>query len=85
VLAQPYLDAFDATSYGTGTWDGQSWYAGQWVQGQSWYGQSWYGQSWYGQSWYEEGSAQPSTAPSEGTSTDFGTVLAGSAWYGVWR
>jgi serine protease AprX len=85
VLAQPYLDAFDATAYGTGTWDGQSWYAGQWVQGQSWYGQSWYGQSWYGQSWYEDGSAQPSTAPSEGTSTDFGTVLPGSAWYGVWR
>jgi hypothetical protein len=55
------------------------------VQGQSWYGQSWYGQSWYGQSWYEAGSPQPATTPTEGTATDYGTVLPGSAWYGVWR
>jgi serine protease AprX len=85
VVPQPYLDTFDAVGYGTGTWSGQSWYGSQWLQGQSWYGQSWYGQSWYGQSWYEEGSAPPSSAPTEGTATDYGTVLPGSAWYGVWR
>lgn len=73
---------FDPTTYASGTWDGQSWYGSQWVQGQSWYGQSWYGQSWYGQSWYETGASSSTT---EGTSTDFGTVLPGSAWYGVWR
>jgi serine protease AprX len=85
VVAQPYLDRFDAAAYGSGDWSGQSWYASQWVQGQSWYGQSWYGQSWYGQSWYEADGAQPSTTPTEGTATDYGTVLPGSAWYGVWR
>ena len=85
IVPQPYLDAFDAAAYGTGTWSGQSWYSSQWLAGQSWYGQSWYGQSWYGQSWYEEGSPPPSSSPTEGTSTDYGTVLPGSAWYGVWR
>ena len=34
------------------------------------------------QSWYEDGSPR---ATSEGSSTDFGTALRGSAWYGVWR
>jgi serine protease AprX len=77
------LVPFDATGYGSGVWDGQSWYGSQWLSGQSWYGQSWYGQSWYGQSWYEAGSSSGTT--SEGTSTDFGTVVPGSAWYGVWR
>ena len=81
----PALRTFDAAGYGTGVWSGQSWYTSQWLQGQSWYGQSWYGQSWYGQSWYEQGSAQPSTTPTEGSATDYGTVLPGSAWYGVWR
>ncbi|MFN2539472.1 MAG: S8 family serine peptidase, partial [Mycobacteriales bacterium] len=85
VLGQPTLDVFDGQAYGSGDWNGQSWYAGQWVQGQSWYGQSWYGQSWYGQSWYESGDAPPSDPPTEGTATDYGTVLPGSAWYGVWR
>ena len=77
----PDLLPFDATEYGQ-SWYGQSWYETQWVQGQSWYGQSWYGQSWYGQSWYEDGST---TSTSEGSRTDFGTVLPGSSWYGVWR
>ena len=81
VLGQPYLTPFDPTGY-TGTWSGNSWYASQWAQGNSWYGNSWYGNSWYGNSWYEDGSS-PST--SEGTPTDYGTVLPGSAWYGVWR
>jgi serine protease AprX len=81
----PALRSFDAAAYGSGAWSGQSWYSSQWVQGQSWYGQSWYGQSWYGQSWYETDSPQPATAPAEGTATDYGTVLPGSAWYGVWR
>jgi hypothetical protein len=80
-LQGPDLVGFDPTAYSTGTWNGQSWYGSQWVSGQSWYGQSWYGQSWYGQSWYEAGSG----TPSEGSATDFGTVLPGSAWYGVWR
>jgi serine protease AprX len=63
-------------------WTGQSWYASQWVTGQSWYGQSWYGQSWYGQSWYGYGGSTP---PTEGQVTPLGTVLKGSAFYGVWR
>ncbi|MCW2599510.1 MAG: peptidase and in kexin sedolisin [Frankiales bacterium] len=84
-FAQPQLQPFDASGYAGGEWTGQSWYASQWAQGQSWYGQSWYGQSWYGQSWYEQDTAQPSQAPDEGTATDFGTVLPGSAWYGVWN
>ncbi len=79
----PSLLPFQAGEYAGGVWDetvapsGQSWYSSQWVQGQSWYGQSWYGQS-----WYEE---QAAPEPTEGTSTPFGTVLPGSAWYGVWR
>jgi serine protease AprX len=85
VVRKPDLVPFDPTAYAGGTWDGQSWYSSQWLQGQSWYGQSWYGQSWYGQSWYEEGTAQPATSPTEGTATQLGTVLPGSAWYGVWR
>jgi serine protease AprX len=84
-FAQPHLRVFDAAAYAADPWTGQSWYASQWAQGQSWYGQSWYGQSWYGQSWYEQGTASPSQAPTEGTPTDFGTVLPGSAWYGVWE
>jgi serine protease AprX len=78
----PDLLAFDGSEYATDPWTGQSWYGSQWLSGQSWYGQSWYGQSWYGQSWYESSAAPP---PSEGTATDFGTVLPGSAWYGAWR
>lgn len=78
------LGRFDPADYGSGPWTGQSWYADQWTQGQSWYGQSWYGQSWYGQSWYEDSSTQRS-APTEGTVTDYGAVLPGSAWYGVWE
>jgi serine protease AprX len=78
----PDLVPFDAVGYASGTWNGQSWYGSQWMSGQSWYGQSWYGQSWYGQSWYEADNSPP---PSEGSRTDFGTVLPGSAWYGVWR
>jgi serine protease AprX len=84
-FGQPHLLPFDATAYAGTEWTGQSWYASQWAQGQSWYGQSWYGQSWYGQSWYEQGTAPPPQGPVEGTATDFGTVLPGSAWYGVWR
>jgi hypothetical protein len=79
-LQGPGLVPFDVTEYGQ-SWYGQSWYSSQWLQGQSWYGQSWYGQSWYGQSWYEDSPR----STSEGTSTDFGTVLPGSTWYGVWR
>jgi serine protease AprX len=81
-LQGPDLLPFDATEYTTDPWTGQSWYGSQWVSGQSWYGQSWYGQSWYGQSWYEASDAPP---PTEGSATDFGTVLPGSAWYGAWR
>jgi serine protease AprX len=84
-LQGPDLVGFDPDAYSTGTWSGQSWYSSQWVSGQSWYGQSWYGQSWYGQSWYEAGSGSTSTSPTEGSATDFGTVLPGSVWYGVWR
>ena len=36
-------------------------------------------------SWYEADNPQPSGTPTEGTATDYGTVLPGSAWYGVWR
>jgi serine protease AprX len=78
----PDLLPFDTGEYAGSPWSGQSWYGSQWVEGQSWYGQSWYGQSWYGQSWYEDGST---TSTSEGGATDYGTVLPGSAWYGVWR
>jgi hypothetical protein len=85
IVPQLYLDTFDDVAYGSGAWNGQSWYGSQWLQGQSWYGQSWYGQSWYGQSWYEDGSTSQGSAPTEGTATDYGTVLPGSAWYGVWR
>jgi serine protease AprX len=81
-LGGPQLLPFDSTEYGTSPWTGQSWYGSQWMEGQSWYGQSWYGQSWYGQSWYEDGST---SSTSEGTKTDYGAVLPGSAWYGVWR
>jgi serine protease AprX len=77
----PNLLPFDGAQYVSAPWTGQSWYSSQWMQGQSWYGQSWYGQSWYGQSWYEDSPR----STSEGTSTDFGTVLPGSTWYGVWR
>ena len=80
-LAPPRLLPFDAAGY-TGTWSGNSWYASEWAQGNSWYGNSWYGNSWYGNSWYEDGSSASAT---EGTATDYGTVLPGSAWYGVWR
>jgi len=84
--AGPDLQAFDHHDFDD-PWSGQSWYDSQWVQGQSWYGQSWYGQSWYGQSWYgqswyEDSGPQPT---SEGTSTDYGTALVGSTWYGVWE
>ena len=72
--------SFDASGY-SNDWTGQSWYASQWAQGQSWYGQSWYGQSWYGQSWYGTAGAESS----DGEVTPLGTVLPGSAWYGVWR
>lgn len=82
-LQGPDLVPFDGAEYATAPWNGQSWYGSQWLAGQSWYGQSWYGQSWYGQSWYESPSA--AAAPSEGTPTDFGTLLPGSAWYGAWR
>lgn len=85
IVTHSALDTFDAQAYASGTWNGQNWYSDQWVQGQSWYGQSWYGQSWYGQSWYEADSPQPTTAPAEGSSTHYGTVVRGSAWYGVWR
>ncbi len=85
MLYEPRLVPFDASGYVGTDWTGQSWYSSQWVQGQSWYGQSWYGQSWYGQSWYEAGSSPPAQDPVEGTATDFGTVLPGSAWYGVWK
>lgn len=81
-LQGPDLLPFDATEYTSDPWTGQSWYGSQWMSGQSWYGQSWYGQSWYGQSWYEDSSSPP---PTEGSATDFGTVLPGSAWYGAWR
>jgi serine protease AprX len=73
--------AFKASDYANGDWSGQSWYASQWAQGQSWYGQSWYGQSWYGQSWYGASGAEAK----DGERTPLGTVLPGSAWYGVWR
>lgn len=75
------LRTFDALAYATSPWTGNSWYSSQWVAGNSWYGNSWYGNSWYGNSWYgyDGGSA------SEGQSTPLGTVLAGSAFYGVWR
>lgn len=81
-LHGPDLVPFDGGEYLRDPWTGQSWYGSQWLSGQSWYGQSWYGQSWYGQSWYESSSSGP---PSEGTVTDFGAVLRGSAWYGAWR
>jgi serine protease AprX len=80
-LQGPDLVPFDGGAYATDPWTGQSWYGSQWVQGQSWYGQSWYGQSWYGQSWYEDSPR----STSEGTATPLGTVLPGSAWYGVWQ
>ncbi|HTL22696.1 MAG TPA: hypothetical protein VL281_01560, partial [Mycobacteriales bacterium] len=67
--------------YANGDWTGQSWYGQSWY-GQSWYGQSWYGQSWYGLTWYESAA---SPAPWEESSTDYGAVLPGSAWYGTWR
>lgn len=83
VAPQPYLTPF-SDAYASGPWTPASWQdpGNPWLAGNSWYGNSWYGNSWYGNSWYEQGSAQPTT---EGTVTDYGTVLPGSAWYGVWR
>jgi len=80
-LQGPDLKPFDEGGFND-PWTGQSWYGSPWVQGQSWYGQSWYGQSWYGQSWYEDTGPQQT---GEGTPTDYGTALLGSAWYGVWE
>ena len=64
--------------YTESPWVPSSWYVATWEVNRwnrvSWYGTDWPGRKWRGSSWYGQESHE-----------SYGSILAGSAWYGAWE